>query len=362
MITAIPALRTQRTRLLACLLVMSWGGAAYADAPPMQAERGGETLQGILSESFTYASNPLLQVSNARTLYGSVTSPELVYNNITPTLALKTDTRLDENLYNLSNFDSTDIHSKASLNDQQQRAMLTPHISYNPMPNDKFSLSGSAQRSQYASSVFSDYDAFSVTPGYEHKFDPLNTGIFSIQAQRFFTTTGLSNRIDTVGPSVGWSTIITPQLSANANVGIQTVHQYTSNIPPQPWTLQYDFSANVTYKGDRDAVDFNTSRNQFPFGNGTEGLLTRFSLADKHTLNESLALNVGASYQFADYQVSSAGNLDTLATGNLGLTYHLTNHFDASTSYQYRHETLTQSANSAQDHAAMLTLTYRTHE
>src|SRR6185312_16004227 len=49
------------------------------------------------------------------------TSPELILNSKTPTSQLGVDTLLNENLFNQSSFDSTDIHQKINLSHSVER-------------------------------------------------------------------------------------------------------------------------------------------------------------------------------------------------------------------------------------------------
>jgi hypothetical protein len=124
--------------------------------------------------------------------------------------------------------------------------------------------------------------------------------------------------------------------------------------------LQYDFSLGLTYKGRSDTFSLTGSRNEYPFGNGTEALLTRVLLAGTHDINSLFAVNAGGGYQYTDYQTVANGNLKNLTTGNLGLAYHVTRHLDVAASYQYRYETMLGRSQKAQDNTGIVNLTYRT--
>jgi len=397
--------RAARAGVLAAGLLFFSGISAYADdySPygisnnlnPVDAP-GGFNLQFIGSETGSWETNPLMLINNSqKSLYGSVTTPELLFTDKTPTSQLNADMLLNENIFNQSSFDSTDAHGKFGANTQLQRwgaganvavdydttrtselfpvglggalqstavrhlgLSIAPNISYNPTAVDKVAILGTLADSQYEK-TFGNYATASLTPTYTHNFDPLNAGVFSITAQRYQSTSGPPVYVDTVGPSVGWLGTLSERLTAKATVGLQTTRQYGSGAVQVPWSLQYVFSGGLTYKGQQDKVDFETSRNDYPFGNGTDSLFTSFSITEQHNINASFAVNVGASYQTADYQSTANGSLDYLLTGTGGLTYHATERLDIAATYQYRRETLINTAGDAHDHLVTLGLVYR---
>ena len=160
---------------------------------------GGMTLQALGTETGSYDSNPLLLVHGAKPLWGSVTTPELIFNSKTPTAQLNVDTLVKENLFNDSSFDSTDAHQKIGLNEQMERwgagfteqtdydttrtselfplglgavsankavrhlgLDFAPNVSYAPNTTNKFSLGGSLVDSQYDNPIFANYVTASV--------------------------------------------------------------------------------------------------------------------------------------------------------------------------------------------------------
>jgi hypothetical protein len=359
---------------------------------------GGMTLQATGSETGTYETNPLLLLNGAKTLWGSITSPELTFNSKTPTSLLSVDTLLNENLFNISSFDSTDVHQKVNLTDQMQQwgagflgqvdydttrtnnlfptginnvsvtksvrhlgLDFSPQVTYNSNTTNKFSLAGSVQDSQYDDPIFANYAIASLTPSYAHSFDPQNTGTVSLQAQRYESTSGPKAVDDTVGPSFGWISTLTPRLTAKLSAGFQEARQFGSGTTQEPWTTQYVFSGDIAFKGQQDQTDLSMTRNDYPFGNGTESLLTTLALSETHALNQNFSLTAGASYQTADYQASTPGDLQNLISGNGGVVYHATDLLDITAAYQFRYETLTNTSGSAQDHMVTFGLTYRPH-
>ncbi|HUY67841.1 MAG TPA: outer membrane beta-barrel protein [Alphaproteobacteria bacterium] len=384
------------TVLLAGCAFLAAGLAHADDTATQQQTPGGFTLQAVGTEKGSYDSNPLLLTHGAKALYGSITQPELIFGDKTPTSLLTADTWLDANVFNLSDFDSVDFHSKAGYREQMQRWGLglkeqtdydttrtseltnfglngaavgksvrhlgfavTPELSYNATPVDTFTTQASLGRSTYDNAVLADYDTYAVTSAVAHAFDPVDTGSLSLQAQRYQTTSGPANTVDTAGPSVGWETKFTPRFTGRASVGFQEARQFGSGVTQEPWTTQLDYNAGLTFKGEQDTTGVLVSRNDFPFGNGTEALMTGFTLTETHELNKLIALQGGASYQFADYQSSFTGALETLAGGNGGLIYHATDRLDVDANYQYRRETLTGGAGHADDHTVTLGLVYR---
>jgi hypothetical protein len=353
--------------------------------------QGGAWLQAVASQSAYFDSNPLLQPTHGETVWGSITSPEAIITDKTPTTTLLSDTIFTSNNFNRSSFSSNDVHSKLGVNDQIERwgfglqgnvdydttrtselasynlvttparhlgGLIAPQVSYNFLPTDKLNMVGSYATSSYNNSIFTDYSIATVTPTYSHDFDPLNTGLLSLQAQRYRATSGPSNTVDTIGPSIGWQRKITPRLTGAATVGIQETRQSAANGANLPWKTQYAFSGNLNYKGEQDLLVFNVSRNQYPFGNGTEAFLTQFSVNDTHALNKRLSVGAGAGYQTADYQSNAYGSLKSLATGTANTTYHITEHWDVGANYQYRYENLVNVPQHAQEHVALITLSW----
>ena len=377
---------------------------ALADIPvtPQQqsdaanAPVGGLTMQAVGSEIGSYSSNPLMTTTGShKALWGSTTTPELIVNDVTPTWNLGADTTVDENIFNQSSFNSTDVHENASLFHQSELWKIgsgghidydttrtselsdfgfnnvvsrhlglsaSPQISYAPTAVDDLSLTGGVQQSTYDSSLFTGYDTYTATPAYSHRFDPSNTGILEVQAQRYQTITGPSRRLDSIGPSVGWQTVFTPRLSADVAVGAQTARQYNGSTPASPWNWDYTFSADLNFKGVLDDVKLSAQREQAPYGNGSDSLQSSYGLTGSHNLNQVFTVNYDASYITSDYQVTTPGSINNLTSAGGGLTYHATEHLDISATYEYRYETLTSGGGTATDHSALLTLSYRPKE
>jgi hypothetical protein len=363
------------------------GEAARAQQPP-----GGLTLQGSVKQVGTWSSNPLMVTDGASSLWGSTTSPELVLRNTTPISLWSFGARVDQSYFNQSSFNSTDVHAsgdwsrkterwsigikKAVDYDTTRTSELTnyglktggvrhlglnfnPTVSFRSSPVTTISLSGTAVESQYDDRDFTNYATYTVTPSVTRQFDPLNAGVFSVQARRYRTTRNSATRIDSVSPSLGWQRSFSPTLKANASVGMQTSKQRNYGRVVRDWNWQYVFAGGLSFKGIQDTLDLSAARSQYPYGNGTEALQTSLSLSENHDLNPRLSLKLGASYQLAEYQTNTTGNLESLADVRTGLAFHATPELDVTAEYRYRYETLTNRTKTAQDNAFMVGLVYR---
>jgi|GEM_PF-790999 hypothetical protein len=359
---------------------------------PSPGAMGGLTLQSVLSQNGSWSSNPLLSTDGSQSLWGSTTSPELIIKDSTPLSQALFDTKIDENVFNQSSYDSTDLHETANLSRMNQRwevgvqantdydttrtsqtttglsptiarhlgFALSPNAAFSPTAADLFSLTSSLGTSSYDNSAsYSNYNTFSVSPAYNHKFDPLNSGSVSIQAQRYLTTNNAPTRTDSLGPSFGWQTIFTPRFTGNASIGVQTSRQYDIGTPTGPWAWQYTFSGSLSFKGVQDTANFTATRAQTPYGNGTEALQTSLSLAENHNLTPLFSLTFNAQYVSSTYQAVTVGNLEDFSVGSAGVIYHATERLDFSANYQYRYETLTDETKIAQDHSFTVNLVYR---
>ena len=380
-----------------------FGSLAYATSAQAQSTQyamdsttyvmqGGLTAQAIGTETAYYDSNPLLLTTGARGLWGSVTSPELVLGDKTQISTIASDTIFINNNFNQSAFDSNDVHSKLNVSKQLEHwstsfqgtldydttrtselsnynhvntapvrhlgESLSPQISYNFLSTDKLSLAGNYSESQYANTVFTNYNSYSISPSYSHTFDPLNIGVLSLEAQRYNALNNGKNLTDTVGPSIGWQKIFSERLNGTVNVGFQETRQETAPTPNPLWQTQYNYSGALHYTDIQDLMIANVSRSQYPFGNGTEALLTQFSLSETHDITPLFSLNALGSYQSATYQSNANGNIQSITTGSGGLIYHATDCWDFTATYEYQQETLIGATTGAQKNIGMLSIAY----
>jgi hypothetical protein len=343
------------------------------------------------SEFLSWDSNPLLVPTGEKPLFGSITAPEFIISENTPDIHLNLDTLLDENIYDQSAFNSTDLHEALKFSDQVEQwsaglqshvdydttrtselttfgldlagvrhfgASLSPEIAFSPTSVDKFSLIGTAAMARYDNSAFTDYDLFTISPTYSHNFNPLNTGTLSLEGQRYQTASGPGQATDSLGPALGWISALTPTLKVQLEAGVQKSEQSGNISTSSDSNWDYIFSADLGYTGEQDTTHLVASRSQYPFANGTETLLTSFAATEVHTLNPDFALNLAGSYQLADDIPVSGINLDYQASASVGLTYHLYEHLDVTSSYQYKDESLTNVSSTIRENVVMFGLTY----
>jgi hypothetical protein len=352
----------------------------------------GLTVEGLVTQEGSYESNPLLLIGGGKALYGSTTSPELIIKDSTLDTQISADTIIDGNAFNQSTFNSVDFHSVAGIQGGNERwnagiqentdydttrtselsnfnlssrpfrhtqFQLTPQGSFSPTDIDKLSLLGNYTTSQYQSSLFSDYEVYGITPTYVHNVDPRNAAVFAVQTQHYETTSNAVSKTDSIGPSVGWITALTPEFTAKATGGVITAKQSGAGVTNGSWDLHYIFSADITYTGKVDTLSLEASRQEYPLGNGAEDLLTAISINNDHKINDNLLFDLGASYATSTYQTTANGNLQTQYSVNGGLTYAISNRVDVKGTYQYRYETLSGISGSAQDHLFNVALVYR---
>ncbi len=352
---------------------------------------GDVQIQPIFNQSGLWDSNPLMLAHGRETIYGSTTSPKLALTNETLTSRAKIEAWVDQNLFNDSKYNSTDLHARADLEHHNERwearlrggtdydttrtSELTnfgrdvgkvrrfaynigPEIAFKATQRDELSLAGSFNRSVYKSDDYSDYSVISLSPTYIRSLTPLTSALLTIQAQRFQSEGLVKRRVDSIGPSTGFRTELAPTLSLRMSGGSQASRERLSGQDAQSWKWHYVYSAELTLKGEEKDLTLAASRTRTPFSNGTDALLTTFSLNFAHKLHERLKLSTSASYQMADYDEEQTNDLDDMLSGQIGLSYTLTESFDIETNYQHRNERLT-SGDRAQRHIARLGLTYR---
>ncbi len=380
----------KRSVLIFGVLAVAWllvPIQAFAQASP-----GGKAFQASLKETVSYSTNPLLVTSGASSLWGSTTSPGLAYTSATPIAQLRLGTRVDQNLFNQSAFNTTDLHGNGYLSRRSERWEMslqgnadydstrtselttyslrpivarhlgvsgTPTLSFSPSQTSKFSVTGTVSTSTYDSRNFTNYLTYSVTPSYSRQFDPLNIGIVQVQARRYKATRGSGTKVDSISPTVGWQRTFSERLSGNLNVGGQISRQFNYGTPVNDWKPQYVFSGGLTFKGQQDNINISASRSQSSYGNGADALQTSVSVSDTHQINPNISLIGGVSYLMAEYQRASSGDLEALADGHGGIVYHLTPTVDVTADYRYRYETLTNLTKTAQDSTFMIGFVYR---
>lgn len=334
-----------------------------------------------------------MAVDNSDALWGETTSPELILARSTALSKMSFDTRFDESVFSRSAFDTSDVHENANASIKNERwqaglkgtfdydttrtselsnyslqpvlsrhtgLSVAPQITFTPTQLDALSIAGSFVSSRYTKyDLFTDYETFTVSPSYKRMLDPNNAGILSMQAQRYQTTRNNETQVDSLSSSLGWQYALSQRYTANASAGAQATRQYSWGAVTGPWTWEYIFSGGFSFHGLTDTLDVSASRQQFPYGDGTEALQTSVSVNESHNLSPTVSLNVGASYLTSHYQTAANGNLKTMTDGHLGAAYHMTPTMDLTMDYRYRYETLVNRSQSAKSNIATIGFVYK---
>jgi len=348
-------------------------------------------LAAKISQQGVWSSNPLMKTGDVSSLYGSTTSPELSLQNNYQDLKTNVTGKISQHLFNDSEFSTTDLHQTANIEKNAQRwtasiresfdydttrtsettnyglssrairhtgFALTPKATYQLSPIKELSVSGTARYSKYDATSLSDYKTYSATASYLQYVDPNNALFVNASAQRYKTTSNTPVKIDSMGPAIGWQTVISPQVTASLSVGAQTSKQHIYGIAVTEWEWDYTMAGKISYKGESNEASFDMTREQTPHSNGTEALQTSYSLSVKHNINANLAANVAATYKKASYPADTSGNLDNAASARVGSEYKLTDTLSLATSYTYRYETLVNRQKPALDHSVRISLSF----
>jgi len=343
------------------------------------------------SEQASWESNPLMLVRGASALYGSVTTPELIVHDDTPTSHFSLDTSVAENLYDHSAFDSTDFHEKLALSDQNERWLAemkgqvdydttrtgefttfgldlpnvrrfglaaSPQISFQSTPIDKFSIGSTLSNYSYNNAAFVDYDFLSISPSYTRNLSPTDSASITWEADRYTAQQGPGNTIDSFGPLIGWQSLITPLFTSNLTIGAEKSTQSSAIVTSKPTNFNYVFRGNLNYKDQLDTANFIASRAHQPFANGTETLLTAFTANDSHAINEKLSLTAAATYEFAQYGRVIGINFDNEYNATVGMAYRVLETADLTVNYRYTQESLTNVGSTIRDNAILVGLAY----
>lgn len=382
-------------RLCFGLAVAALAGAMAFGRPVYAKETTADslTVQASLGQKAAWSSNPLMSLDHAKPLWQSTTSPEVVFRKETGVSQLDLSVRVDENVANRSEYNSSDVHSVIGVATHTERwnaglqtrvdydttrtseltsydfqsilsrhlgLTFSPQISYNFSPLDTLGISGSVFRSQYdKKDYFTNYDTYSANASYSRQLDPRNAALLSLQAQRYQTTRNNLNRVDSFGPSLGWRTSLTPEIKADFSAGAQASRQYTYGVAVTDWDWQSVFSGGLTFEGEQDDFKVSASRSLFPQGNGTQAMQTAFSVKEDHNLSPLVSMNVGGGYRVSHYQTTSTGNMESLADAGFGAAYHATEDLDLTLDYKYRYETLINRTKTVQDNRVAVGLVYR---
>ncbi|MFZ4541724.1 MAG: hypothetical protein ACOYNL_07945 [Rickettsiales bacterium] len=375
--------------LLSSTILLAIGGTANAQDTTQPSN--GFSAEINAAQNFSYDSNPLRVTTGEKSLYGSTTSPELRLRWKTPVSTIESKSRVDANLYDRSEFNSVDFREDLLISRENERWTASvrgllnyettresditnygvnlprvhntlvgaaPEIRFRSTPRDAWVLSAAAYQSTYDDNAYVDYNTFSISPSYEHKFDPQNIGSIALIAQRYETTSGTSLTSDSYGPSLGWVSLLTPRLTLRLNAGALMTDQSGAAAAGDQNNWNYVFSSSITYSGQQDVFDFTATRARQPFGNGTETLLDTFAVTERHAINPLIDVTAEAKYQQADYDAQPGINLDRSYTLGTGLSYKAWEQVDLTANYKYRNEELTNVTDTVEQHVVMVGFTY----
>ena len=378
-------------RTLGCsisIFLLSTNSIYAADVSDLDSEHH---LKIRAAEKFSLDSNPLRLSAGSDTLMGSETKLGVMIGDITPTHQVYLDSLVNINRYDTSSFNTVNFHENLGLFKSNQRWLVgaegrfdydttrtsevtsfgiaiprvrsssfsvTPQISFKQNAIDKWALNSRLAHVEYDNSAFIDYKAYSINPSYSHNFDPNNAGIIILNFQRYESDNATNSRMDSVGPSLGWTSIINDELNTKITAGLEKSERSSSLNTDDDSRLNYVFSASANFKGLRDIASITASRSQQQFGNGNSALLTAFDIKEAHSLNEKITLNGNANYSYTNYSSPLTINLDNQVKISGGIDYHLFQEVDLTSSYQYLNQKLTGTSDTIKEQILLIGIEY----
>lgn len=382
-------LKTKKLIASASLLLLSTNPAhAVVDVTDLDSEHHVK-VRG--KEVFAIDSNPLRLTNNYDTLMGSETTVGLTLGDVTPTHKVYLDSALNHNRYNDSDYNTTNVHEALGLFKFNQRWLagvegrfdsdttrtseitsfgvaipkvrstgyaVAPQVSFQPNTIDKLSINSNLGKVEYDNPVFVDYTSLALSPSYAHNFDLNNAGLLILNFQRYDADDSINSRTDSVGPSLGWTSIINDKLNTKITMGAERTTR-SSDITNDNSRINYVFSAGANFKSVRDVASLSASRSQQQFANGSSALLTSFDATEEHAINDKIKLNAAANYSFTNYQDSSATNLDHQYKASAGAAYNIYRSLDLTSKYQYLQQKLTGTSDPVKEHIVLIGVEYR---
>ncbi len=336
-------------------------------------------------------SNPLMLTHDAKAVYQSIITPKLDVIDKTPLSALDLTVWVNQNTYNDSAYNSTDFHGigafsrtnerwqagvdssvdydttrqsewnasgYTSKNDRELLYQFTPSITYSPVQTISLKTNMGYTRASFEGKASRDYDIVSASQTVTKSFTPLNTGFLSLQAQHYRTLDDLpQSRSDTVGPMAGWTTKLSSKLTASVSGGGQYSRQEGENVSSSQWKLYAVYAGSLVFKGLQDNISLSSQRTKQAFNYGAQYYMTTVSLSEARQMTPTFAVNMGATYQFADYSAYRGDAFDYRYNGNVGVRYDATRTLSLSAQYRYRLDSWT-SGNQAHENLGLLGLNY----
>lgn len=355
---------------------------------------GNWDIKSSIKQEASYHSNPQMLINNEEEIYGSITTPSISLESKTPTSTIFLKSSVAQNLFNESEYNSTDFYSSArlkrkierweaglnagfnydttrsselttfgvdTLNERHWGFNIAPEITFTPSTKNRITLSGGLNTSRYDNSTLhTDYNVYSAGFSWGHMLSQFSTGFFSLNARRYQTQNNLDETVDSIGPSLGWKMVVSEKLTTMLTIGSEASRQKSkTTTTTHKWIWNSIFSGSVNYKDEQHNLTVKVSRQQQPYSNGSSSLLTSLSFDERYHFNEKFTGNVSAEYQDSKKSSLSSSNLKSRIYSNAGITYHLTKQADLGASYKYKQEKLTNSSSTQKDNAFLLRVRYR---
>lgn len=385
-------------RLCVFPLTLPWGKFAVAAVaiwlitPLSNPASAQNRLAFDVGEAAIWDSNPLMAANNGKSIWGSETKASLSLDRNTPDAGLQARLSAAHNQFNESAFNSNDFFfdtnlakrssllewsllgkanydttRTADISEFGQTVGLNRRLTWQIAPGVAYALSPRStlafntnwlERHYNGNSSQTDYRTTSFTPSLSFKLTPLQTALFSFQAQRYNSLDANDRKVDSLGPSVGWKYRFSPKFSLDLLVGF--LGSKFSGYPSGngSWEINPTYSASFKYMGLRNQTALTLMRTRQPSGNGTESDLESVRLENKFAINQNWAFNTQALYQKTEQGEISSSNLDTAWEGLAALIYKASDRWKLSISHKYRQESLANGRGDADRNIAKVELTY----
>lgn len=374
-----------RTFVLACSALFT-GFATSAIAGDLDVKLN-------VSEKGVWVSNPLLLSEGYNDIYGFETDASVEFGKKTDSSHFHTKIQVSRDQYDDSGFNSTDLKldadyikrtdtmsfsvdgyydygttkrseiSTLGLVDvgviRRVGSSLSPKLSYGFSERGMVSLSGEWRENRYRSDNLTDYRILSISPSFAYKLTEVQTLMVLLQAQQYGSLDSRSQKVESVGPSLGWLYDYNPEFSIELYAGMMETRYRGYNSVDDDWEMNPVYSGVLRYQGEVNDSSFGASRSRQAYANGTESYLTTFMAKETFRYNEQFSLTLEGNYYLAKQPPASTNDLDKAWEGRTSLTYNINDDWSALGSFRYRKEELTDGGD-ADRNIVRVGLTYHT--
>lgn len=367
------------TLLAACLVVA--GGAASAQT---------YTGQMALSQSVERDDNPLLRSASPKAVVGSITTPEATIIGDTQSAKVELDTRVVENRYSDEALSSTDAYLRATSSyrgdvttlglaaaldyDTTLTSELTGsglveagvrHMQWSAAPNldiklspvDQASAVLSYARTEYNSTLYSNYEEWGVVPSYSHSFTPRDIGRIKILATRYATLSGPASQINSLGAVAGWDRQVSERFKLAGFVGPRFSATRDGVGAATSWGYLGDIA--LDYEGQQDHLRLGFDRNLEPLGTGTQVQADQIDGLWVHAVNTLTFAEFRLQYIQQSALDNSPDQNRTYYSIEPRLRFQLTDAWALTPVYRLRHQTTGPNNDKADSQTFLLTIGYR---